>query len=283
MRKIEFYKMHGLGNDFVIIDRRKNFIKIDKNIVKKLSNRKTGPGCDQVITIDKSKNSNHDVSIQIHNSNGDIAEACGNGTRCVAKLVFQQTKLNKIKIKSLAGTLTAKKINKNMIRVNLGKISHQWKDIPLSKKVDTLKMPLITKIPKYNSTTKYCTLQNIIAVNIGNPHVVFFGKKIKLLNLEKFGPKIEKNKLFPKKTNVEIVEIINRKKIKMRVWERGVGITLACGSGACASVYASSLIKLTNKKVEVKLEKGSLYIEIKNNEAIMNGPAEISYKGFIKV
>ena len=270
MLNIDFIKMHGLGNDFVIIDQRYKEFKISKEIINKLSDRNIGAGCDQLITINKSTSDNHDVSIEIFNSNGDRAEACGNGTRCVAKLIFDETKKKEIKIKSDAGILVAKKIDDYTISVNLGNISNHWKDIPLTKNIDTLNVPI--NIDGFSKG---------IAINIGNPHIVFIGKNIEKVDLASIGPKIENDKLFPNKINVEIIEIINEKKIKMRVWERGVGITLACGSGACASVYAGKLKKLLENNVEVELEKGSLYINIVNKEAIMSGPAEISFRGTI--
>ena len=272
MKKIEFIKMHGLGNDFVIIDRRFNSIEITKKIINKLSDRKTGAGCDQLITIENKASDLHDAYIHIFNSNGDNAEACGNGTRCVAKLLFDEKKSSSLKLQSIAGTLIATKINNDLISVNLGKISNYWKDIPISKEFDTLNIPI--KIENYSAG---------VAINVGNPHIVFFGKNIDTLDLNKYGPQIENNILFPKKTNVEIVEVINRQSIKMRVWERGAGITLACGSGACAAVYAGMLKNLINNEVEVKLAKGSLYIKIQNNEAILTGPAEVSYRGYIEV
>ena len=271
MGKIDFTKMHGLGNDFVIIDNRKSNIEISKEIVSKLSDRKSGAGCDQVITINPSLELGEDVSINIFNSNGDKAEACGNGTRCVAKLLFEETNKNSLIIRSEAGILHANKKGTD-ISVNLGKLSTNWQKIPLSKKVDTLNMPI--KIENFDSG---------VAVNIGNPHIVFFGQNIQKVDLNLIGPKIANHELFPNKTNVEIIEIINRQKIKMRVWERGVGITLACGSGACASVYAGMLKKILDDNVEVLLDRGSLYIEVINEEAIMTGPAEISFLGSIEV
>ena len=270
MQKINFLKMHGLGNDFVIIDNRDDSIKISKNLINKLSNRKTGAGCDQLITINNTIRKDIDASIEIFNPNGDRAEACGNGTRCVAKILFNETKKEKLNILSDAGILQAEKKDTTNISVNLGKLSTAWNEIPLSKDINTLDIPI--KIDNFS---------NGVAVNIGNPHIVFFGKNLDSVKLEEIGPSIENNKLFPNKINVEIVEIINKQKIKMRVWERGVGITLACGSGACASVYAGQLKKCLNNNVEVMLEKGSLYINIENKEAIMTGPAEISYQGYI--
>jgi len=272
MQNIEFIKMHGLGNDFVIIDRRINEIEISKEFINKLSDRKNGAGCDQLITINHSFSDNHDAYIQIYNPGGDSAEACGNGTRCVAKLLFDENNKSELKIKSDAGILIAKKNDNRNISVNLGKLSHHWQDIPLTKNVDTLNMPI--NIDGFSSG---------VAVNIGNPHIVFIGNNINNVDLSSIGPKIENNKLFPKKTNVEIIEILNESKIRTRVWERGVGITQACGSGACAAVYAGKLKKLLKNNVEVEFERGSLFISIENNNAIMTGPAEISFRGRIKI
>ena len=272
MDKVNFIKMHGLGNDFVVIDKRSKNINITKDLINQLSDRKTGAGCDQLITINTSHDQNIDAIIEIFNPNGDRAEACGNGTRCVAKLLFKELKKNQIKILSDAGVLKAEKENDIDISVNLGNLSTNWKKIPLSKEVNTLDMPI--KINGFSSG---------VAVNIGNPHVVFFGKDINNINLEKIGPEIENNKLFPNKTNVELVEVINKKQIKMKVWERGAGITLACGSGACASVYAGQLKNLLENNVEVILEYGSLFINITDGKAIMKGPAEISFYGNINI
>jgi len=272
MQKVDFIKMHGLGNDFVIIDNRINAIKVSKRLINQLSDRKSGAGCDQLITINSSDETDIDASIEIFNPSGDRAEACGNGTRCVAKLLFNESKKNKLNILSDAGILYANKKDDSNISVNLGKLSTDWKKIPLSKNIDTLNLPLTFE-----------GFSNGVAVNIGNPHVVFFGKNIDQVDLTSIGPIIENNNLFPNKTNVEIVEIINHQKISMRVWERGVGLTLACGSGACASVYAGQLKKLLGNDVEVQLERGSLFITIDKDEAIMTGSAEISFRGTIEV
>ncbi len=272
MQKVDFIKMHGLGNDFVIIDKRSNNIAITEEIIKKLSDRRTGAGCDQLITINNTNNHSVDAEIEIFNPGGDRAEACGNGTRCVAKILFDEDSNKEIiRIQSDTGILESKKIDNN-ISVNMGLITSTWDKIPLSKEVDTMNIQI--PIDGYS---------NGVAVNVGNPHVVFFGTAIQKTDLESIGPKIENHELFPKKTNVEIVEIINSKLIQMRVWERGVGITLACGSGACAAVYAAWKKGLIKNNAEVKLEKGSLHINIVNDEAIMTGPAEISYQGSIEI
>ena len=261
--------MHGLGNDFVIIDNRRDLVTINESLIKKLSDRKSGAGCDQLITINNSskKDIDIDAEIKIYNPSGDQAEACGNGTRCVAKLLFEELNKNDIKILSDAGILVAKQKDNN-ISVNLGKLTTNWKKIPIIKDMDTMNIPI-----KING------FSNGVAVNIGNPHLVFFGQNINDVDLEIIGPSIENHKFFPNKINVEIVEILNRNKIKLKVWERGAGLTLACGSGACASVYAGTLKNLLENEVEVILERGSLYINIVNGEAIMTGPAEISFYG----
>ena len=271
MKTLNFIKMHGLGNDFIIIDKRKINININKKIIRKISNRKTGIGCDQVIIINKSLRKKSAARIKIFNSNGSEAESCGNGIRCVSKLLFKNKKRNKIILDSIVGELKAI-LNKNKsISVNMGIIKENWKNIPMSKKINNRNIPINIK-----------NFSKGFAVNIGNPHIVFFGKEINNLDISVIGPKIENHNLFPNKINVEFVEIVNRKKIKMRVWERAVGETLACGSGACAAVYAGLKKEMIGKKCEVILKKGSLFIDItKNNEIIMTGPAEISYHGKI--
>ncbi len=271
MQKIEFIKMHGLGNDFVIIDQRPKKIPITQDLIQKLSDRRTGAGCDQLITINDSKN-NVDADIEIFNPGGDRAEACGNGTRCIARILFNENKDKEIlRIHSDAGVLEAKKEDKN-ISVNMGYITMDWNKIPLSENMDTMNIPII--IEGYTKG---------VAVNVGNPHIVFFGNSINQTNLNEVGPSIEKHEYFPNKTNVELVEVIDSHTLKMRVWERGVGVTLACGSGACASVYAAWKKNLTKNNVEVILEKGSLFINILDDKAIMTGPAEISYHGNLEI
>ena len=264
--------MHGLGNDFVIIDRRLKNIEINDILIQKLSDRRTGAGCDQLIAINESKNNNVDVSIDIFNPAGDKAEACGNGTRCVAKILFDENNEKEtLKILSEAGILIAKK-SKDGISVNMGKITTDWNKIPLNKEMDTLSIPITVE-----------GFGKGVAVNVGNPHIVFFGKSIQNVNLTEIGPKIENHHLFPNKTNVEFIEVVNSKTIKMKVWERGAGETLACGSGACAAVYAGWKKQLIEKSSEVQLEKGSLHINIIDDKAIMTGPAEISYNGYIQI
>ncbi|MBI29025.1 MAG: Diaminopimelate epimerase [Alphaproteobacteria bacterium MarineAlpha5_Bin11] len=272
MEKLDFIKMHGLGNDFVIIDRRQKNILINENIIEKISDRKTGAGCDQIITIDNPKSDITDARITIYNSDGDEAEACGNGTRCVAKILSKEMKKSNIILDSPSGQLLASLNSDGNISVNMGNVRESWSDIPLIKKMDNQNIPI--KIDNFSSG---------FALNIGNPHIVFFGNNIGEIDLSNIGPGIENHNFFPKKTNVEFIEIINHKKIKMRVWERGVGETLACGSGACAAVYAGFKKEIIEKECEVVFKKGSLKIKVNSDHVIMTGPAEISYYGNIQI
>jgi len=173
MQKINFIKMHGLGNDFVIIDNRLANINITKDLINKLSDRKSGAGCDQLITINSSNKNNIEAMIKIYNPSGDSAEACGNGTRCVAKLLFAENKKKEIKILSDAGILKASNNVDGTISINLGKLSTNWEKIPLSRKIDTLDIPI--KIKNFSSG---------VAVNIGNPHIIFFGSLVDNVSAE---------------------------------------------------------------------------------------------------
>ena len=272
MKKLKFIKMHGLGNDFVIIDKREKNIILNQKIINKLSDRRTGAGCDQIITIEKSLLPKVEAKITIYNSNGDEAEACGNGTRCVAKILFSESNKKNITLETVAGKLKASLKKNNNISVNMGAINEKWKKIPLSKKINNR-----------NIEIDIANLGKGFALSIGNPHIVFFEKNINKLNLINIGPKIEKHNFFPNKINVEFIKIINKKKIQMRVWERGVGETFACGSGACAAVFAGYKKNLINPNCEVLLKKGSLFINIINNKVIMTGSAEVSYYGNVSI
>tara|TARA_Y100000590_G_scaffold52969_1_gene55523 strand:- start:1572 stop:2429 length:858 start_codon:yes stop_codon:yes gene_type:complete len=283
MKKINFVKMHGLGNDFVIIDGRNQSLELTENIINKISDRKTGAGCDQIIVIEKSKINEVDGKIIIYNANGDQAEACGNGTRCVAKIFFDELKKNQIQLESASGILKSNLNENGLISVNMGKIRSKWSDIPLSQEVNTLDVPISYSIPSWDEEgVHFYTYGYAVAVNVGNPHLVLFGKNIIKCDLLNLGNQIENHQLFPEKTNVEVVEIIDHNTLKMRVWERGVGETLACGSGSCAAVYAGYKLSLNSKDCEVVLEKGSLFVKInENNEAVLTGPAETSFYGSI--
>ena len=262
-----FIKMHGLGNDFVIVDTRNNNYIINKESIKLISDRRFGVGCDQLIEIKSSKT--EDIFMRIYNSDGSEAEACGNAARCVAGILFASSPKKIISIETISGIIKAESEVNGNIRVDMGMPKFFWKDIPLIKKVE-------------NINFKQFSLKNGMAINIGNPHIVFFVNNLDNINIEKIGPQIEKNKLFPNKINVEICQIISKEKIKALVWERGAGKTLACGSGACAVLVAAYKNGLSNERAEIQLDGGSLNISwnIKTDKhVIMSGPVAVSFLG----
>ena len=281
IKKIKFWKMHGLGNDFVILDFRKNVTDLRKDQISLIANRKFGLGCDQLIIIKKG-NKFFDVEILMYNSDGSETDTCGNGTRCVASILFNEknNEIYKIKTKAYVVSAWKDKSNKNFISVDLGTIKTQWHEIPLEKEVNTLFLDLNEK-----------DLNLASCLSLGNPHTVFFVKDLHNIDIKKIGKNIENHSLFPDKTNVEFVQILNKKEIIMKVWERGVGITKACGSGACAAVAASIRRGITEDTVEVHLDGGKLkiswinYIKNKNDfsggKIIMTGPSTFVAKGKI--
>ena len=268
------YKMDGLGNDFIIIDNRDKDINLTQDQIIKICDRNF-IGCDQLIFINKSETS--DGSLKFFNSDGGISGACGNGTRCAAELIAKENNKKQIYLSTISGNLKSDIMGNNIVTTEIGPAKTKWDQIPLSKELNTKNLNMKIIDIKKNE------LRGGTAINVGNPHIVFFGDSIGETNLDEIGPSIENHKFFPMKTNVELVEIVNSTSLKMRVWERGVGTTLACGSGACASVYAAWKKNLTDNKVEVILETGSLFINIDKNKAIMTGPTEISYYGNLEI
>jgi len=264
---IPFKKMHGLGNDFVVIDSRYKEIEPSNLQIKKISDRRTGIGFDQLLIIKESKH--NDAFMSVYNANGSVVETCGNGARCIAKIIMNESKKEKVVIDTLAGPITAWENSNGLISADMGKPSMDWRDIPLSHEISTINLDLRIK-----------NLPPGIAINIGNPHIVFLVKNLKALKIDKIAPQIEHHNIFPENTNVEFVEYINKNHIKMRVWERGVGITQACGTGACAAAVASIIKNLTERSLTVSLDGGDLQIEwLENNNIILSGPAHDSFNG----
>ncbi len=258
------YKMDGLGNDFVIIDQRKNQIKLTKDQIKKICDRNF-IGCDQLIFI--KKNLKIDASLEFYNSDGSTSGACGNGTRCVAYLLSREMKKNKITLETETGNLESKVLGEKLVETKIGTAKTKWNEIPLLKELNTnnLNYKIIDKNKKeYFGGT---------AVNVGNPHVIFFINNIEDFNLEKIGPEIENDKLFTEKCNVTLAKIINKNHIKVKVWERGAGLTKACGTAACATAYSAKINGKINNKTDIEFEMGKLSISIDEKENIsMSGP-----------
>ena len=258
------FKMDGLGNDFVIVDQRNNQIELTNDQVKKICNRNF-IGCDQLIFI--KKNEKIDADMEFYNSDGSVSGACGNGTRCVAYLLSKENNKNKIILGTESGNLESKILKEKLVETKLGLAKTNWDEIPLAKKLDTINLKY--KIIDNNNKEHI----GGTAVNVGNPHVIFFINNIEDFNLEKIGPEIENDKLFPKKCNVTLAKIINENYIKVKVWERGAGLTKACGTAACATAFAAKLNGKIKNKTEIEFELGKLSIFIDENGNIyMTGP-----------
>ena len=280
---IKFTKMEGLGNDYVYVDCTKQNLENASNLAKIISDRHFGVGSDGLILIESSKKA--DFRMQMFNSDGTEAEMCGNGIRCVGKYVYDKGLTDKttLKIETLAGI---KVLNLNVedgkvktVKVDMGEPILDYKLIP-AKDGKVYKSRDGIKFYKVNINIEG-DLKELTCVSMGNPHGIDFANNIEKLKIEKFGPIIEVDEHFPNKVNAEFIEILDKHNIKMRVWERGAGETLACGTGACASVVASFLNGYTERKVTVELLGGKLEIEWnkEDNHVYMTGPAETVFEG----
>ena len=261
---IKAFKMDGLGNDFVIIDQRSHELNLKKDQIIKICDRNY-MGCDQVILI--KKNRQIDAGLEFYNSDGSISGACGNGTRCVADFLSKENGKKEITVWTSSGSLKSNILGNNLVETEIGMPKNDWDQIPLNKELDTkdLKIKIIDK-----DNNKHI---GGTAVNVGNPHVIFFVDDIESFDLKNIGPKIENHKLFPKKCNVTLAKVINKNLIKVKVWERGAGLTKACGTAACATVVAGDIKGLIDKTADVEFELGKLTISIDEKNSIhMKGP-----------
>ena len=262
MNKLDAYKMDGLGNDFIIFDNRIKSVSLTREQIIKISDR-NNIGCDQVIFIDKDKN--NDANLTFYNSNGSIAGACGNGSRCVAYILMKEKKSQKVSLKTQGGILHAE-LNDNLVSLNIGSPNFDWKKIPLNKDIDYKNL----KIKINNKNGKEIT--GGFALSVGNPHVVFFVDDLNEYEVKKIGPKIENHNYFPEKCNVTFAKVINTKHIKVKHWERGAGLTKACGTAACATAVAASVLNLTKRNTNIEFSEGSLNIEwSQDNNIYMKG------------
>ena len=265
---LPFRKMHGLGNDVVVLDARARDIKLTPKSARAIANRRTGVGCDQIMIIERPRNGG-DAYIAIRNSDGGVVESCGNGFRCVARLLLDETKKDNLTLETLAGPVLATQAGNALISIDMGPARIEWQEIPLAEKADTLHLG-IGEGP----------LQDAVGVSMGNPHAVFFVADVSTVDLAAVGPKLEHHALFPQRTNVEAVQVLSRDHLRMRVWERGAGITLACGTGACATVVAAARRGLAERKATVTLDGGDLDIEWRaDGHVIMTGPVAESFVG----
>ena len=263
MINLEAYKMDGLGNDFIIFDNRKKSISLTNDQIVKIADR-NNIGCDQVIFVDNDKNSN--AFLKFYNSDGGEISACGNGSRCVAYLLMKEGKNKKISMRTKVGILEAELNDNNLISLNIGFPSFEWNKIPLVKNMDNKNL----KIKIKNIEGK--ELIGGFSLSVGNPHVIFFVEDISKFNLKEIGPKIENHVYFPQKCNVTLASIKNKKHLQVKVWERGAGLTKACGTAACATAVSGASLNLNERCVDVEFEEGLINIDWKkNNNIYMTG------------
>jgi diaminopimelate epimerase len=260
MPVINAFKMDGLGNDFIIIDRRKKSINLSKEKIIKLGNR-NNVGFDQIIFIEKEIDKTFPITI--FNSDGGEVSACGNGSRCVAYLLGENLNTSKIKIKTNNRLLSANIVGDLNVQLEMGKPIFNWDKIPLANKLDHKNINLNIDNKVFSSG---------FGLNVGNPHIVFFVKDCFENNLKILGPKIENHELFPEKTNVTFAQVNDKNNIMVNVWERGAGLTKACGTAACATAVAAYIKKLTEDNINIKFKEGILNIKIdKNLNIFMTG------------
>lgn len=270
MEPLPFLKMHGLGNDFVVLDARERPIALTETAVRAIADRRLGVGFDQLIVMEPSADG-ADLFMRIRNADGGEVSACGNASRCVASLVMAEKGARTAWIDTASGLLECA-ADERGVTVDMGPARLDWRDIPTAEACDTLSMPVSLD-----------GLADPVGVNMGNPHAVFFVPDAEAVALERVGPALETHPFFPQRANIEMVHALGLNRLRMRVWERGVGITHACGTGACAVAVAAVRQGLTGRAVEVVLDGGSLDIlwREEDGHVLMTGPVATSFRGVL--
>jgi len=258
---LPFMKMHGLGNDFVVIDARARDHDLSAELVKRIADRNRGVGFDQLAIIEKGE---RDAHLTFYNADGSMSSACGNATRCVARYLMDESGAEALSISTDHGLLEAKDVGQGLTSVNMGHPTWEWQAIPLSQEVDTLHLPIEG---------------DPVATNMGNPHCTFFVKDAEAVDLAKSAAPLEHHPLFPERTNVQFASLIGENHLRMRVWERGTGITLASGSSSCATLVAAARRGLTGKQARIDLDGGSLNIDWSDEGVWLTGPTEHVFFG----
>lgn len=264
---IRFVKMHGCGNDFMIIDARRAIMPLSPFRISALGDRRRGIGWDQLIVLEPPRHPGAVTLMRIFNPDGSAAGACGNATRCVAALLDREGDGNRLGIETVSGLLTAQRLADGSIEVDMGAPALGWQDIPLAEPCDTLHLPLP---------------DDPAAVSMGNPHATFFVDDVDAI--ETRGAGLERDALFPERANIGFAQVLDRETIRLRVWERGAGLTLACGSGACAALVNAARRGLTGRRARLVLDGGALDIVWRDDgHVLMAGPAVTSYTGTVDV
>ena len=260
-----FVKMHGCGNDFVILDGRRNALRLSSDTVRSLACRHTGIGCDQVIVVEASLDGI--AFMRIFNPDGSEAGACGNATRCVADILMRESDASFLVVRTMSGDLPSARRADGLIEVDMGPPRLGWKDIPLAEQMDTLRLD-VEGSPS--------------ALSMGNPHATFFVEDLARVAISDLGPRLEHHPIFPQRANIGFAQVIDSSTIRLRVWERGAGLTLACGSGACATLVNAHRRGLTQRKAAILIDGGELEIEWRDDEhVLMTGPVATVFHGEI--
>ncbi len=271
-----FKKMNGLGNDFVVLDARKKPIVVSEDQARAIADRKTGIGCDQLIVLEKS--SRADVRMRIWNAEGGEVPSCGNASRCIADLIFAETGEETATIDTKGGFLIATKAGEKLVTVDQGVSKFGWKDIPLSEPfADTRHIEL-----------QYGPIDNPLihspsVVNVGNPHCIFWVDDLDVLDLGRAGPMLENHPLFPERANISFAKVVARDHVLLKVWERGAGLTKACGTAACAVMAAGHRIKIIDASCKVTLPGGDLFMSVREHDGhiLMTGPVTYEFEGVL--
>jgi len=268
MESVPFVKMHGLGNDFVVIDGRVRPIRVPAAAAQAIGDRHTGVGFDQLIVLEPPHSADADVFMRILNSDGSEAGACGNATRCVVSQVLGETGRDRIVVETISGLLPASRAG-GLITVDMGPARLDWQDVPLAHAMDTLSVPV-----------DVAGLGDATCCSMGNPHATFFVSELDAVDMARLGPILEHHALFPARANIGFAQVLTEGRIRLQVWERGAGLTLACGSGACATLVAAARRGLTGRTAEIVVERGRLTIEWRaDGHVLMTGPVATSFSG----
>ncbi|WP_246100735.1 diaminopimelate epimerase [Palleronia caenipelagi] len=262
---LRFMKMHGLGNDFVVIDRRAEPVPVTATLARAIGDRQFGVGFDQLATIDRSDAAN--VRLVFWNADGSLSGACGNASRCIARFLMEETGQRAVTLETERGVLDAEDAGNGLTAVNMGAPLLDWQAVPLARSVDLDHLPIDG---------------DPVATGMGNPHCSFFVEDAEAVNLERFGPEHEHHPLFPERTNVQVAHVSGPDRLRMRVWERGAGITRASGSSSCAVAVAAARRGLTGRKVTVDLDGGTLLIDWREDGVWMTGPTAHVFDGVFR-
>ena len=274
--QIPFRKMNGLGNDFVVLDARARPIAVTEKSAKAISDRKSGIGCDQLIVLEKS--ADFDVRMRVWNAEGGEVQSCGNASRCIADLLFDETSKNTATISTKGGLLMASKAGEKMVTVDQGVPKFGWKDIPLSEPFSDTR-----HIELQYGPIDHPSIHSPSVVNVGNPHCIFWVDDLDVVDLSRAGPMLENHPLFPERANISFAKVVARDHIFLRVWERGAGLTKACGTAACATMAAGHRIKIIDDKCRITLPGGDLSMAVRESDGhiLMTGPVAYEFDGVL--